>query len=227
MVFGVRGGGTAAPKFIIGAFPRTRGTENSSGKFGTLSGFYGSLTKNDTLDGEHNEQIGPATPGTTTLDPKLYNKSNGDNPSKNVEQLGYDANQDGEIDDVEAKLTPPRVAGDKNWDEGEPINSAQVKHILSNQVRVDIMEDDLEKPLYVGTEIVGYEQKKTGKYETVNLMENEASTAYITKVLEQAVKQEIGGINKDIADQVLTDLRNGNPQQALERIFPPSTPTSD
>ncbi len=233
MVFGVRGGGTAAPKFIIGAFPRTRvGITTSSGKFATLSGFYGSLNKNDTLDGEHNEQIGPTTPGTTTLDPKLYNKSNGDNPSKNIEQLGYDVNQDGEIDDVEAKLTPPRVAGDKNWDEGEPINSAQVKHILSNQVKVDIMEDDLEKPLYGVNkdgemEIVGYEQKKTGKYKTVNLMENEESTAYITKVLEQAVKQEIGGINKDIADQVLTDLRNGNPQQALERIFPPSTPTSD
>jgi len=232
LVFGVRGAGTSAPKFIIGAIPRTRKTAVKSGKFGTLSGFYGSLTKNGTLDGEYNEQIGPATPGTTTLDPKLYNKSNSDNPSKNIEQLGYDVNQDGEIDDVEAKLTPPRVAGDKNWDEGEPINSAQVKHILSNQVKVDIMEDDLEKPLYGVNkdgemEIVGYEQKKTGRYELVNLMENEESTAYITKVLDQAVTQEIGGINKDIADQVLTDLRNGNPQQALERIFPPSTPTSD
>ena len=61
MVFGVRGGGTAAPNFIIGAFPRTRKTSTSSGKFGTLSGFYGSLKKTKTLDGEHNEQIGPAT----------------------------------------------------------------------------------------------------------------------------------------------------------------------
>ena len=226
-VFGVRGGGKSAPHFIIGVFPRTRLTKNSSGNFGMLSGFYGSLNKNDTLSGEFNDQIGPATPGVTPLDPKLYNKSNRDDPSGNLEQLGYDVNQDGEIDDVEAKLTPPRVAGDKNWDEGEPINSAQLKHILSNQVQVEIMEDDKEKPLYVGTEIVGYEQKKTGRYETVNLMENEESTAYITKVLEQAVKQEIGGIDKDIADQVLTDLKNGNTQEALERIFPPPPPTSD
>ena len=227
MVFGVRGGGTAAPKFIIGSFPRTRGTENSSGKFGTLSGFYGSLNKNSTLDGEHNEQIGPATPGVTPLDPKLYNKSNSDNPSGNIEQLGYDVNQDGEIDDVEAKLTPPRVAGDKNWDEGEPINSAQLEFILSNQVKVEIKEDDLEKPLVVNGQIVGYEQKPTGRFELVNLMENEESTAYITKVLDQAVTQNIGGIDKDIANDVLTELRNGNPQQAKELIFPPPLPTSD
>ena len=75
--------GKSAPNFIIGVFPRTRKTAVSSGKFGTLSGFYGSLKKNKTLDGEHNEQIGPATPGVTPLDPKLYNKSNAkDNPSK-------------------------------------------------------------------------------------------------------------------------------------------------
>ena len=227
MVFGVRGGGTAAPKFIIGAFPRTRKTAVSSGKFGTLSGFYGSLKKNKTLDGEYNEQIGPATPGVTPLDPKLYNKSNSDNPSGNIEQIGYDVNQDGEIDDVEAKLTPPRVAGDKNWDEGEPINSAQLEFILSNQVKVEIKEDDLEKPLVVNGQIVGYEQKPTGRFEMVNLMENEESTAYITKVLDQAVTQNIGGIDKKVANDVLTELRNGNPQQAKELIFPPPLPTSD
>ena len=228
MVFGVRGGGTAAPKFIIGAFPRTRvGITTSSGKFATLSGFYGSLNKNDTLDGEHNEQIGPATPGVTPLDPKLYNKSNSDNPSGNIEKIGYDVNQDGEIDDVEAKLTPPRVAGDKNWDEGEPINSAQLEFILSNQVKVEIKEDDLEKPLVVNGQIVGYEQKPTGRFELVNLMENEESTAYITKVLDQAVTQNIGGIDKKVANDVLAELRNGNPQRAKELIFPPPLPTSD
>ena len=229
-VFGLRGGGVGGPTFILGTLPRTRiGIKTDSGNFGQLSGFWsgGSLTQNDTLSGEFNDQVGPETPGTTTLDPKLYNKSNRDDPSGNLEQLGYDVNQDGVIDDVEAKLTPPRVAGDTKWDEGEPINSDQLKYILSNQVKVDIMEDDLEKPLFVNGQIVGYEQKKTGRYELVNLMENEASTDYITKVLEQAVKQEIGGIDKNIADEALNHLRNGNPQQALEEIFPPPPPTSD
>ena len=227
-VFGVRGGGKNAPHFIIGVFPRTRiGITTDSGNFGMLSGFYGSLNKNDTLSGEFNDQIGPATPGVTPLDPKLYNKSNSDNPSENVAQLGYDVNQDGEIDDVEAKLTPPRIAGDTHWDEGEPINSDQLKYILSNQVQVEIKEDDLTKPLRVNGQIVGYEQVGTGKYETVNLMENEASTAYTTKVLDQAVTQNIGGIDKNMANDVLTELRNGNPQQALELIFPPPLPPSD
>ena len=48
-VFGVRGGGKNAPHFIIGVFPRTRLTKNSSGNFGMLSGFFGSLKKNKTL----------------------------------------------------------------------------------------------------------------------------------------------------------------------------------
>ena len=234
-VFGLRGGGVGGPAFILGTLPRTRiSVKKSSGNFAQLSGFWagGGLKQNDTLSGEFNDQVGPATPGVTPLDPKLYNKSNSDNPSGNIEQLGYDVNQDGEIDDVEAKLTPPRVAGDKNWDEGEPINSAQLEFILSNQVKVDIMEDDLEKPLYDvnedgETEIVGYEQKKTGRFELVNLMENEESTAYITKVLDQAVTQNIGGIDKEVANDVLTELRNGNPQQAKELIFPPPLPTSD
>ena len=90
----------------------------------------------------------------------------------------------------------------------------------------------MEKPLYDVNEdgeieIVGYEQKKTGRFETVNLMENEESTAYITKVLDQAVTQNIEGIDKDIASQVLTELKNGNPQQAKELIFEPPLPTSD
>jgi len=210
--------------FILAVFPRTRNTKITDGKFGTLSGFYGSLNKNDTLSGEFNDQIGPATPGVTPLDPKLYNKSNSDNPSGNIEQLGYDVNQDGEIDDVEAKLTPPRVAGDKNWDEGEPINSAQLEFILSNQVQVEIKEDVAIKE---GNKVIGYEQVGTGRFETVNLMENEESTAYITKVLDQAVTQNIGGIDKKVANDVLAELRNGNPQRAKELIFPPPLPTSD
>jgi len=226
MVFGVRGGGTAAPKFIIGALPRTRKTTVSKDKFGTLSGFYGSLNSDsEILDGEHNEQIGPTTPGVTALPPKTYNKSNRENPSGNLEQLGYDQNQDGVIDDVEEKLNPPTVAGDRKWDEGEPINSAQVEYILSNQIQVEIMEDDKDKPLISNDQIVGYEQVGTGTFETVNLMETEESSAYTRKVLDQAVTQNL--VTKEIADKALVDLTNGNPEVALERIFPPPPPTSD
>ena len=133
-VFGVRGGGVGAPAFIIGVFPRTRLTKNSSGNFGLLSGFYGSLVKNNTLTGEFNDQIGPGTPDVTILDPRTYNKSNRDDSSEKLNELGYDRNQDGIIDDAEKKLTPTRVAEDKNFDKGESITTQQLKYIINNPV---------------------------------------------------------------------------------------------
>ena len=79
MVYGVYGGD--GPRLILGVFPRTTKTSVSSGKFGTLSGFTGSLKKNGTLSGEFNEQTGPATPGVTPVQPKNYNKATAKDPS--------------------------------------------------------------------------------------------------------------------------------------------------
>ena len=64
-VYGIKG-----PIFlmIIGVEPRKRSTIlYDSGKFKTLSGFYGSLVKNNILSGEFNEQLGPATLRWCTL----------------------------------------------------------------------------------------------------------------------------------------------------------------
>lgn len=131
-VFGLRGGGEQAPSFIIGVLPRTRFTKNSSGSFGVLSGFYGSLKKNKTLSDEFNDQIGPATPGVSPLDPKTYNKSNSDDPSDKVEQLGYDRNFDGEIDDVEKTLTPTTTAAEDPPSEDGAITPQQIEYALEN-----------------------------------------------------------------------------------------------
>ena len=114
-VFGVRGGGKNAPHFIIGVFPRTRLTKNSSGNFGMLSGFFGSLKKNKTLSGEFNDQIGPATPGVTPVGPKNYNKAIAKEPSKQVAQLGIDPNDGKSVENVEELLTPPTTDGNKKW----------------------------------------------------------------------------------------------------------------
>ena len=131
LVFGVkdpRGG-----RLILGAYPRTKDRVISSGPFGALSGFYGSLNS-DTgiLDGEYNEQIGPKTPGVTPLDPKTYNKSNSDDPSDKVEQLGYDRNFDGEIDDVEKTLTPTTTAAEDPPSEDGAITPQQIEYALEN-----------------------------------------------------------------------------------------------
>ena len=134
-VFGVRGGGKNAPHFIIGVFPRTRLTKNSSGNFGMLSGFFGALKKNKTLSGEFNDQIGPATPGVTPVSPKNFNKANAKEPSKQVEQLGYDPNQSGEIVDVEEKIKPKVTDPNKVYTGGkeEPITKGQLEQILSTE----------------------------------------------------------------------------------------------
>ena len=164
-VFGVRGGGVGAPSFIIGVFPRTRETvfattteiENGT-KSGGLTGFYGSLKKNKTLSGEFNDQIGPATPGTDPIGPKNYNKAIAKEPSKQVEQLGINPNDNKPVENVEELLTPPVTDANKKWTpvgvttttsnvetsnvgtnieqtnnlNAEPIANSQIKKLLTN-----------------------------------------------------------------------------------------------
>ena len=157
-VFGLRGGGVGAPTFILGVLPRTRFTKNSSGNFGVLSGFYESLKKNKTLSGEFNDQIGPATPGTDPIGPKNYNKAIAKEPSKQVEQLGINPNDDKPVENVEELLTPPVTDANKKWTpvgvttitsnvetsnvgtnieqtnnlNAEPIANSQIKKLLTN-----------------------------------------------------------------------------------------------
>ena len=130
-VYGVRGGGAGAPTMILGVFPRTSQQSSGSGNFSNTSGFTGGLKKTKTLSGEFNEQKGPATPGVTPLDPKEQNLSNRPDLSENVETIGYDANDDAIIDNVEEKLTPPTTNPSTPWEVGDPITKAQLEYILN------------------------------------------------------------------------------------------------
>ena len=113
-VYGIRGGN--GPTLIIGVFPRTKGqSAGSSSKFSNVSGFYGSLKKNKTLNGEFNEQIGPKTPGTSPLN---KNKSNRDDSTDKID--GYEGN-----------VAVPKTPVDQPWDgTGNPITTGQVSFIL-------------------------------------------------------------------------------------------------
>ena len=152
MVFGVRGGGTAAPKFIIGAFPRTRKTSTSSGKFGTLSGFYGSLN-GDTgiLDGEHNEQIGPKTPGVQKVKPEEWTKATAKPSSDNLSKLGFDKNQEGDLteEDTDKKVvkktvkTAQEYVKDKEDGKGDAVNNEEtLEQINEAGLKTDINPND-------------------------------------------------------------------------------------
>ena len=136
-VYGVRGGGSGAPTMILGVFPRTSQQSSGDGNFKNLSGFTETLKSRGTLKGaaggEFNEQKGPATPNVTPLDPKEQNLSNRPDPSVNLETVGYDANDDGIIDNAEEKLRPPVTPPSKEWKEGDPITSGQIKYILNGK----------------------------------------------------------------------------------------------
>ena len=137
-VFGLRGGGVGGPAFILGTLPRTRlSVKKSGGNFAQLSGFWagGGLKQNDTLSGEFNDQVGPATPGVTPVSPKNFNKANAKEPSKQIEQLGYDPNQPGEIVDVEENIKPAVTDPNKVYTGGEkePITKGQLEQILSTE----------------------------------------------------------------------------------------------
>jgi len=139
-VFGVRGGGVGAPAFIIGVFPRTRATKfATSGKFAALSGFFGSLKKNKTLSGEFNDQIGPTTPGTDPIGPKNYNKAIAKEPSKQVEQLGINPNDNKPVENVEELLTPPVTDANKKWTPPGPPENVKLEDgtlVKANDVKV-------------------------------------------------------------------------------------------
>ena len=130
-VYGVRGGGAGAPTMILGVFPRTSQQSSGSGNFSNTSGFTGGLKKTKTLSGEFNEQKGPATPNVTPLDPKEQNLSNRPDLSENVETIGYDANDDAIIDNVEEKLTPPTTDPSTPWEVGTPITKGQLEYIMN------------------------------------------------------------------------------------------------
>ncbi len=195
-VFGVRGGGVGAPSFIIGVFPRTRETVFSDT---ALSGFYGSLKKNKTLSGEFNDQIGPATPGVTPLDPKTYNKSNSDDPSDKVEQLGYDRNFDGEIDDVEKTLTPTTTAAEDPPSEDGAITPQQIEYALEN-------------PSLVAERDKIFDQNLSNQENVLNYR------SYLTKLVNQGAEQNY--YESGVVKTATNFINKGEYDRALEVLSP-------
>jgi len=168
LVFGVRGAGTSAPKFIIGSIPRTRKTVTSSGKFGTLSGFGYSLNNNNILDGEYNEQVGPATPGATALDPKEWTKATAKNPSEKVKEIvpQVKKKENGEFEEITEEVTEKNdvknTTGKVNdaWKPGDNLNTATMEYLEESFDKGELPPETWEAALKQASEqgIVGYEE---------------------------------------------------------------------
>ena len=198
-VFGIRGGGKGGKPFILAVFPRTRNTKITDGKFATLSGFYGSLKKNKTLSGEFNDQIGPATPGVTPLDPRTYNKSNSDDPSDKVEQLGYDRNFDGVIDDVEKTLTPTTTAAEDPPSEDGAITPQQIEYALEN-------------PSLVAQRDRIFDQNLSNQQNDLNYR------SYLTQLVDQGAEQNY--YESGVVETATKFINKGEYDKALEILSP-------
>ena len=117
-VYGIKG--PNIPTMIIGVEPRKRSTIlYDSGKFKTLSGFYGSLVKNNILSGEFNEQLGPATPGGA---PYTKTKSERDSADDKLSEIGIDPNEEGVVEDVDEQITPPKEDVTEDWQPGDHLS---------------------------------------------------------------------------------------------------------
>ena len=169
LVFGVRGAGTSAPKFIIGSIPRTRKTTVTNGKFGTLSGFGYSLNKNDILDGEHNEQVGPKfLKGVSGLEPGEWTKATAENPSEEVKKISPQVKElgNGVFEEVSEEITENNDLSKKvgkvneNWKPGDNLNTATMDYLKESFEKGELSAEDYKAALKQASEqgLDGYEE---------------------------------------------------------------------
>ena len=161
MVYGIQGGD--GPRMILGVFPRTRQSTASSGIFGTLSGFTGSLKNTGILDGEFNEQIGPTTPGSSGLDPKEWTKATANDPSKKIKEIIPEAKSGDEITiDQTEKYQPAsgELIDPLEWKSGDSLNTPTIEAIKDSyekgELNVEIYKQALRQATKQGLD--GYEE---------------------------------------------------------------------
>ena len=164
LVFGVRGAGTSAPKFIIGSIPRTRKTTVTNGKFGTLSGFGYSLNNNDILDGEHNEQVGPKfLKGVSGLEPGEWTKATAEDPSEKIKEIVPEGEKGKIITDDDTKNTDVKEKVGKvneNWKPGDNLNTATIDYLKESFEKGELSAEDYIAALKQAEEqgLDGYEK---------------------------------------------------------------------
>ena len=157
-VYGIRG--PYIPTFIIGVEPRKRSTIlHSDGKFKTLSGFYESLTNNNTLSGEFNEQLGPATPGGA---PYTKTKTEREPATEKLNEIGIDPNQQGVVENVNEQITPSTGDVTESWNTGDHLSTDKLFDI---QEKVKKGEESPEVLLAAAKqgEVQGIVGKETSK----------------------------------------------------------------
>ena len=193
LVFGVRGAGTSAPKFIIGSIPRTRKTTVTNCKFGTLSGFGYSLNNNDILDGEHNEQVGPKfLKGVSGLAPGEWTKATAEDPSEKIKEIVPEGEKGKIITDDDTKNTDVKEKVGKvneNWKPGDNLNTATIDYLKESFEKGELSAADYIAALKQAEEqgLDGYEKSVIDGI--IKEIEKE-------EVKEEVKKEELKKVNK-------------------------------
>ena len=193
LVFGVRGAGTSAPKFIIGSIPRTRKTTVTNGKFGTLSGFGYSLNNNDILDGEYNEQVGPKfLKGASGLEPGEWTKATADNPSEKIKEIVPKVKEGEIITEEDTKKTDIKEKVGKvneKWKPGDNLNTATMDYLKESFEKGELSAEDYKAALKQAEEqgLDGYEEYVIK--DTIKKVDEE-------EVKEEVKKEELKKVNK-------------------------------
>ncbi len=149
MVYGIYGGD--GPRIIIGVFPRTAQTESTSGNFGTLSGFTGSLNDTGILDGEFNGQKGPKfLKGASGLEPGEWTKATADNPSKDIKKIVPKVKEGEIITDEDTKETDVKEKVGKvneKWKPGDNLNTATMDYLKESFEKGELSAEDYKAAL--------------------------------------------------------------------------------
>ena len=160
-VYGVKGGG--GPTMIIGVYPRTSTQVPGSGNFENLSGFYGSLKNTGIISGEFNEQIGPATPGASGLDPKEWTKATANDPSEKIKEIIPEAERGDEIPIEQTEKYQPasgKLIDPLEWEPETSLNTPTIEAIKDSYEKGELNVEIYKQALRQATEqgIDGYEK---------------------------------------------------------------------
>ena len=196
MVYGIYGGD--GPRIIIGVFPRTAQTESTSGNFGTLSGFTGSLNDTGILDGEFNGQKGPKfLKGVSGLEPGEWTKATAENPSEKVKEIAPQVKnqENGDFEEVTEEITENNDLSKKvgkvneKWKPGDNLNTATMDYLKESFEKGELSAEDYKAALKQAEEqgLDGFE-----KY----VIEDEIKEIKKEEVKEEVKKEELKKVNK-------------------------------
>ena len=230
-VYGIKG--PNIPTMIIGVEPRKRSTIlQGSGKFKTLSGFYGSLVKNNILSGEFNEQLGPATPGGR---PYTKPKSERDAANDKLSEIGIDPDEEGVVENVDEQITPPKEDVTKDWQPGDHLSKDKLFDIqektknkespgrilfaaASQAVVQGIIEEETSKMLKAEANEIIKEEKVSNPTYTVAGVEYDTATGLPVQTYVDSEGNEVN------LEDLRNDTSNGEPMGTFDdqgNYYPP------